>query len=155
MGKFIWHQWARFVAITASVYSVWAAFWGIFYRKFFWDFVDGTVRSPGGVQPGPGSQPFVAIIVKVPIIQIATLSIGIILLCMELPLPLIKNTSLHRTWLPRMILLITQAFLAALFYQGTNGSIWSLIALFGYTNALFRGEKMEVAKENRGKDGAA
>jgi len=72
MGKFIWHQWARFVNIFASVCAflstvsfvavlcadslrppplclcllavvVWAGFWGCLYPKFFWDFVRGSL----------------------------------------------------------------------------------------------------------------
>ena len=69
MGNFIWHEWARFVAVGASVCecslrglslqmdtdgssvdTVWAGYWGLFYRKFFWDFVNGTLRDPGGFQ---------------------------------------------------------------------------------------------------------
>ena len=30
--------------------AVWGAFWGIYYRKFFFDFLHGIVRAPGGVQ---------------------------------------------------------------------------------------------------------
>ena len=30
--------------------TVWAGYWGLFYRKFFWDFVNGTLRDPGGFQ---------------------------------------------------------------------------------------------------------
>ena len=30
--------------------AVWAAYFGLFYRKFFWDFVSGTLRDPGGLQ---------------------------------------------------------------------------------------------------------
>lgn len=30
--------------------AVWAGYFGIFYRKFFWDFVGGTLRDPGGMQ---------------------------------------------------------------------------------------------------------
>ena len=75
MGKLIWHEYSRLVAITASVcecipyhaelffYPVnrlysrgilidtfWAGFWGLIWRKFFWDFVGGTMRDPGGMQ---------------------------------------------------------------------------------------------------------
>jgi hypothetical protein len=69
MGEFIWHQWAQYVAIFASICqcsintsyrlrlppiptpffvdTAWAAIWGIFFRKFFWDFVNGQLM------PGP------------------------------------------------------------------------------------------------------
>ena len=66
MGLFIWHDWAHLVAVAASVCklyypmctrialyfvdTVWAGFWGLVYRKFFWDFVNGTLRNPGGIQ---------------------------------------------------------------------------------------------------------
>lgn len=30
--------------------TIWASFWGMLYRKFFFDFVTGIVRAPGGVQ---------------------------------------------------------------------------------------------------------
>lgn len=30
--------------------AVWASFWGLIFRKFFWDFVGGTLRDPGGLQ---------------------------------------------------------------------------------------------------------
>ena len=30
--------------------TVWAGFFGLIYRKFFWDFVHGTLRNPGGLQ---------------------------------------------------------------------------------------------------------
>lgn len=71
MGKFIWHEWARFVNIFASVCAflslpgpissvavltpsrplvppkpvdvVWAGIWGCLFPKFFWDFVRGTL----------------------------------------------------------------------------------------------------------------
>ena len=67
MGKFIWHQWAQYVTIFASVCAclppilsatascvadflrppfyadvVWAGLWGCLFPKFFWDFVRGT-----------------------------------------------------------------------------------------------------------------
>jgi hypothetical protein len=68
MGKLIWHEHARYISITASVCelpaqfsfrvtadlpktdTVWAAYFGLVYRKFFWDFVHGIRRNPGGLQ---------------------------------------------------------------------------------------------------------
>ncbi len=69
----MWHEYARYVSLSATACeclrsqatqafllprlmlspaqdTLWAAFWGIFYRKFFFDFVNGIVRSPGGLQ---------------------------------------------------------------------------------------------------------
>lgn len=37
--------------------GIWAGFWGLFYRKFFWDFVGGTLRDPGGIQYVTSSLP--------------------------------------------------------------------------------------------------
>jgi hypothetical protein len=37
MGKLIKHQWARLIALTAGAYLAWAAFWGFFYPKSFFD----------------------------------------------------------------------------------------------------------------------
>jgi ATP adenylyltransferase len=41
---------ARILDLTSGIDAVWSAYWAIFYRKFFWDFVGGVVRDPGGVQ---------------------------------------------------------------------------------------------------------
>lgn len=67
MGNLIWHEYAHYVAITSSVCeylprwfrarlltassdAVWSAYFGLFYRKFFFDFVGGILRDPGGFQ---------------------------------------------------------------------------------------------------------
>ncbi|KDR75160.1 hypothetical protein GALMADRAFT_249098 [Galerina marginata CBS 339.88] len=155
MGNLIWHEYARFVTITASVYAVWASFWGFFYRKFFWDFVGGTLRDPGGLQASPNAAIFVTLIVKAPIIQIFAMALAMIILCIELPLPMIKQLSLYRSLVVRLVLLLFQVFLTILFYQGTNAAIWSLIAAICYGRAISLGETMEEAKQNRGKGGTA
>jgi hypothetical protein len=151
MGNLVWHEYSRLLAITASVYTVWAGFWGLIYRKFFWDFVGGTLRDPGGLQPSPNAAVFITIIVKAPVVQVLAILLGLALLAIEFPLPQIKNTAIHRSLVVRTVMLCFQAFLAFLFYQGTNGAIWSCIAVMGYTRAIVLGEKMEEAKENRGK----
>jgi len=33
--------------------------------------------------------------------------------------------------------------------KGTNGAIWSLVAIFGYTRAIMLGEVMKEAKDNK------
>ncbi|THH29204.1 hypothetical protein EUX98_g4984 [Antrodiella citrinella] len=155
MGNLVWHEYARFVSMTASVYTIWAAFWGLFYRKFFWDFVGGIVRSPGGLQPSPNVSVMITLIVKAPIIQIFSMLAGFTLVALEYPLPFVKGTMFHRSLIVRIMLLLVQSVLAILYYQGTNGAIWSLIAMGCYIRAQTLGEKMEDAKQNRGKGGKA
>ncbi|RXW24983.1 hypothetical protein EST38_g910 [Candolleomyces aberdarensis] len=155
MGNLVWHSYARFVSITASVYAVWAGFWGLFYRKYFFDFVGGTLRDPGGMQAPPSAAPFVAIIVKLPLVQIIAMTLGFIMLAMECPLPLIKEYAIYRSLVVRIVLLLVQVFVNILYYQGTNAAIWSFIAAFCYWRAVSHGELMEEAKENRGKGGDA
>jgi len=149
MGNFIWHEWARFVSITASVYAVWASFWGFFYRKFFWDFVGGILRNPGGLQPAKSALPFVAVIVKIPLVQIFAITTGIALLTLEVA-PFMKRTNLYRSWIIRMVLLFQQAFLCMLFYQGTNAAVYSVIAIFAYAQAQYRGERIDDTKASSG-----
>ncbi|KAF8973073.1 hypothetical protein BDZ97DRAFT_1779219 [Flammula alnicola] len=155
MGNLIWHEYSRFVSITATVYAIWAAFFGLFYRKFFWDFVGGTLRDPGGLQPSPNAAVFVAVIVRVPVVQILSMVLGMFILAIELPLPAIKKLSLYRSLVVRIVLLLFQTFLTVLFYQGTNAAIWSLIAAGCYGRAVMLGETMAEAKQNRGKGGDA
>ncbi|KIP10934.1 hypothetical protein PHLGIDRAFT_28234 [Phlebiopsis gigantea 11061_1 CR5-6] len=155
MGNLIWHEWSRYVSLTATVYTIWAAFWGFLYRKFFWDFVGGTLRAPGGLQPADNVAVFIDIIVKAPIVQILSMILGFGILALEYPAPFLKGTSLYRSLVMRIVVLLLQAFLAILYYQGTNGAIWSLVAVIGYMRAIMLGESMAEAKENRGRGGKA
>jgi len=153
MGNLIWHEYARFISITASVYTVWSSFFGFFYRKFFWDFVGGTLRDPGGLQPPPSAAIFITLIVKVPVIQIIAMAIGFFMVALEFPLPPLKPLGIHRSLVLRIVVLLFQTMFTILFYQGTNAAIWSLIAAMCYGRAVALGEEMDVAKENRGKAG--
>jgi len=166
MGKFIWHTWAQFVAIFACVYTAWASIWGILFRKFFWDFVDGKLTGKPaeftglvcdidltcGIIPSASAQPFVAVIVNAPIVQIFALIISVCLLALEW-LPQAEKLGLYRSFIFKGAVLVIQAFLAVLFYQGTNGAIYSTLAAFGYFMAQFKGEAIEEAKDNRGRAG--
>jgi len=155
MGVFIWHEWARFVSITASAYSLWSAYWGIFYRKVFWDFVGGHLRAPGGLQPSAAIIPLANVIVKIPLIQMIAFFVALFILAVELPVPGIKNLAIYRSWVPRIVFLLLQAVLTGLYYQGTNGCIWSCIAMFGYIQAQVRGEELAELKQNRGRGGGS
>jgi hypothetical protein len=166
MGSFIWHQWARFVNIFASVYVVWAGLWGCLFPKFFWDFVRGTNLTkeaagractdaiPCGIVPAPGDAIFVNLIVKAPVIQILAMVFGVTHLVIEL-VPVVRKTAIYRSLPLKVVTLILQTFLSVLFYQGTNGAIYSFTAAIGYGVAVAKGEQMEAAKDNRGGKGGS
>jgi len=155
MGNLIWHEYARYIAITASVYTVWAGFFGFIYRKFFWDFVNGTIRNPGGLQPAAQDAFFITIIVKIPLVPIISMIMGMLMIALDYPAPFLRGTPVHRSLIVRVVGLIMQAFFAIMFYQGTNGAIWSLIAAGCYGRAIFLGETMKEAKDNKGSSGGA
>jgi hypothetical protein len=155
MGKFIWHEYARLITIVATCYTIWASLWAFVYRKFFWDFVNGTVRNPGGIQPAPQDAIFITLIVKAPIIPIFSFILGFAIVAFEYPVPWIKGTAIHRSFVVRIVALLVQIVLAFLFYQGTNGAIWSLAAVVCWTRAIMLGEVMKDAKDNKGRGGKA
>jgi len=155
MGNLVWHEYSRLISVTASIYAVWASFFGLFYRKFFWDFVGGTLRDPGGIQPAPSAAIFISIIVKVPVLQIMAMLLGLFMIALEFPLPQLRALAIHRSLVLRIVLLLFQTFINILYYQGTNAAIWSLIAAMCYSRAQILGETMFEAKENRGKVGGA
>ncbi|KAJ7141497.1 hypothetical protein C8R44DRAFT_604068 [Mycena epipterygia] len=155
MGNLVWHEYARYVSITASAYAVWCSFFALFYRKFFWDFVSGTLRDPGGLQPSPSAAIFITLIVKAPVIPIINMIFALFILAVENPLPLLKSMSIQRSLIFKVVLLVFQAFFSILFYQGTNAALWSLIAIICYLRAMALGEKIEEAKANRGQGGRA
>jgi hypothetical protein len=135
---------------------VWSSFWGFYFRKFFWDFVGGTLRNPGGIQPAPGAAVFITLIVKAPIIQILAMILALGLIALEFtPLPKVKELAIYRSFVVRIVLLSFQAFLCILYYQGTNACIYSLVAIGCYTRAQLLGETMADAKQNRGRGGQA
>jgi len=153
MGKLIWHEYAHYVAVTAAVYAVWAGYWGIFYRKFFWDFTNGIFRDPGGIQPADNVAFFITIIVKTPLVQISAMLHGMVILAIELGPPPIKRLAISRNLVLRMVLLIFLTLNNSIYYQGINAAIYSFIAAVCYARGIMLGEVMEEAKENRGKGG--
>jgi len=110
------------------------------------------MRDPGGLQAPPRSAIFVMVIIKAPIVQIISVLLAGFIIALEFPAPFLKGTRFHRSIVLRIPLLLLQVFLTALFYQGTNGAIWSLIAAGGYARAVWLGEEMKEAKENRGRE---
>ncbi|PAV18835.1 hypothetical protein PNOK_0567800 [Pyrrhoderma noxium] len=155
MGNLIWHEWARFISITAAVYAIWSGYFGIFYRKFFFDFVGGTLRDPGGMQAPKSAAFFVAIIIHAPVLQVMAMIHGAILLTLEWPLPFVKQFSIYRSIVLRMVLLLILSLNTVLYYQGVNAALYSFIAAAAYGRALMLGEEMKEAKANRGSGGKA
>lgn len=139
-------RWSSAVVDSPRTDGIWAAYWGLFYRKFFWDFIGSTLRNPGGAQyvnrslpwliklvinfqclyhlneyrPGPNVAPFITVIVKVPVVQIFAMLLGFFILALEWPLPLMKKLPIYRNIVVRMVLLFFQTFLNILFYQASR-----------------------------------
>jgi ATP adenylyltransferase len=61
--------------------------------------------------------PFIAIIVKVPVVQIASMILGMIMLVVEYPLPQIKEFAIYRSLAMRVVFLLIQVILNILYYQ--------------------------------------
>lgn len=87
-----------------------------------------------------------------PVMQIAAMLFGTLHLILELT-PQIRHMSIYRSFPLRIVTYTLQAFVAVLFYQGTNGAIYTTTAVFGYIMATIKGEIMEEAKEQRGNGG--
>ena len=153
MGNLVWHEYARYVSLTAGVYAVWSAYWGMFYRKYFFDFINGIVRAPGGIQPAASDSIFITIIVKAPIVQILSIVLALGIIALDYPAQFLKNTAAHRSFPLRIVLLFMLTFLTILFYQGTNAAIYSFIAGLCYVRAQLLGEYMPEAKDNKGRGG--
>ncbi|EJT97409.1 hypothetical protein DACRYDRAFT_25166 [Dacryopinax primogenitus] len=151
MGNLVWYEWAHYLGLTSAAYALWAGFWGLFFRKFFWDMIGGTL-GPAGIIPGPGSALFVAVIVQVPLVQILTMILSVVILMLELPpLKSMKESFVYRNFMFKASLYFGLAFLSVLFYQGINAAIYSLVTIFAYTGAQLKGEMMPEQKANKGR----
>ncbi|GAA6033885.1 hypothetical protein JCM8097_000386 [Rhodosporidiobolus ruineniae] len=82
MGVLVWSDWARLLALTSGLYIAWAGLWGVFYRKFFWDFIGGEL-GPAGIVPGPNVAFFEEITVAAPVLQILNIVNGLFTLALE------------------------------------------------------------------------
>ncbi|KZO92602.1 hypothetical protein CALVIDRAFT_567275 [Calocera viscosa TUFC12733] len=151
MGNLIWHDWAHFLGLTSATYALWAGFWGLFFRKFFWDMIGGTL-GPQGIIPGPNSAFFEVIIVQIPLVQILTMVLSVVLLMLELPpVQAIKDSFAYRNFMFKASLYFILAFHTILFYQGINAAIYSLVTIIAYVRASVRGELMPEQKANKGR----
>lgn len=119
--------------------------------------------------PRPAKQDafFIDIIVKAPVIPIFSIILGLVIIALEYPAPFMKGLAAQRSLVCKVVLLFFQTFFAIFFYQvrflpisrcdrltvavpkGTNGAIWSLVAILGYTRAIMLGEVMKEAENNK------
>ncbi|GAA5903327.1 hypothetical protein JCM6882_008136 [Rhodosporidiobolus microsporus] len=143
MGVLVWSDWSRLLALTSGTYVAWAALWGIFYRKFFWDFVGGKL-GPEGLVPSPNVAFFVKVIVDAPVLQILNLLNGLFTLALEWPLMPLMGTALHRSHAVRLVFYLWSAFLAILVYQTVDGGVFYLITLLAYARSLSKGEVIDA-----------
>ncbi|KAH8918999.1 glycoside hydrolase family 26 protein [Atractiella rhizophila] len=128
MGKLMYQDWGRLVALTSGTYVVWGAFWAFFYRKFFWDMIGG-VLGPVGLIPPSSSDIFVKLTVDFPLFQIFNLLNGLFTLALEYSVPFLENSALNRSHVFKSIFYFWCSFWAILVYQTVDASLFYLFAI--------------------------
>lgn len=137
MGKFIWSQWARLVALVAGAWQFWGALWGIFYRKYFWDFLGGKLGPTGTIAPGFAA-PFIQLIVTAPVIQGVCAICGLVTMILEWPEDPPK--AFYRSHIFKAVFYFPSAVLSALVYQTADATAIYAIAIIAYVVAIGKGE---------------
>ncbi|KAA1066749.1 hypothetical protein PGT21_023774 [Puccinia graminis f. sp. tritici] len=137
MGKLIWSDWARLVALTAGYWNLWGALWGLFYRKYFWDFIGGKL-GPAGIIPPGFAAPFIELIVTLPIIQGACIVCGLLTVLFEWPV--LPATFLYRSLTFKTVFYCFSAVLAGLVYQTADATVIYGVAILAYIVAIGKGE---------------
>ncbi|GAA5881244.1 hypothetical protein JCM16303_004861 [Sporobolomyces ruberrimus] len=142
MRQSVLTTWARLLALTSATYALWASAWAIAYRKFFWDFIDGDLRSHG-IVPSPKFEVLIRVIVEYPIVQIVNIILALLILALEFPVPFLRHTKLYRS-ISFKIGFNFLGFCCAMFlYQTVNGGIFFLITSLVYFVAFLKGEAIE------------
>ncbi|KAG0658919.1 hypothetical protein C6P46_005539 [Rhodotorula mucilaginosa] len=148
MGALVWHDWARLLALASGAYVAWAALWGFMDRKYFWDFVGGSL-GPHGIVPPPAANVFVQLIVDVPVFQIVNLVNGLLTIALEWPpIPKIKDLKLYRSYWLRIAFYVWAALVASFVYQTVMGTIFYLITTLAYVNSLRLGEQIVPTRKS-------
>lgn len=68
-------------------------------------------------RPSPKAALFIDIIVKIPLVQMAAMAIGFLIIAIEFPVPQLKQFRLYRSLIFRVVILLFQTLLTILFYQ--------------------------------------
>ncbi|GAA5910518.1 hypothetical protein JCM5296_003685 [Sporobolomyces johnsonii] len=141
MGAFIWHHWARLLALTSACFTIWAAAWGTFFRKYFWSFVGGDL-GPEGLIPPPQAAFFITTIVDFPLFQILVVINGLFTLALEFPLPQLSGTKPHGSLALRVGFYLFAALPSMFVYQTVDGGVFYLVTSLVYLRALRAGETL-------------
>jgi len=149
MGKLSFVFWARLLAMTAGLYTVWGAIWGILFRKFFFDMVGG-VLGPAGLIPPKSADPFVSLIVNVPVFQIINIINGLFTIMLDYPVPFLQTTSIYRSLVFRIAFYVYCSFFALMVYQTVDAGVFYLITAGVLTTAVNRGERIELPGQDKG-----
>ncbi|GAA5961661.1 hypothetical protein JCM3765_000466 [Sporobolomyces pararoseus] len=131
MGKLIIVMWARLLGLTSASYVLWATLWAFYYRKFFWDFIDGEL-GPQGLIPSDKVNLFIKMIVTLPIIRIINLVLSLFTILLEYPLPLFNRFKFSRSIPLRIFSHFLDFTFAMLLYQTIDGAVFHLITGFVY-----------------------
>jgi len=125
MGKIFWSHWARLIALTAGVFEIIGGIFGIFYRLSMF---------------GKLTPIFDGLILKVNIVAILCILFGIIVVAIEYPIPLLRNTILTNTSVIRIFLYFLIGAFSVINYQNVNPGLYLIISSLMYTIAAFNHE---------------
>ncbi|EGG12560.1 uncharacterized protein MELLADRAFT_86708 [Melampsora larici-populina 98AG31] len=137
MGRLIWHQWGRLMALTSGAWTAWGGAWAIFYRKFLWDFIDGRL-GPVGIIPPPEAAPFISLIVKTPVLQFACIVNGLLTILIDWPI--LPNSFLYRSLVFKSVFFLQAGIIAGLLYQTADASVLYGITILAYIIAVCKAE---------------
>ena len=127
MGQLVKSHWARLLTLVAATCHVAASIECFIWPKVFWDFT--TAHFDHSVQP-------------VPILQICNLLMALVGFAWEWPLPVISKTRWHHSIELRLLAYPASGILEVLMYQGSNASLFYLIAVVVWIWAYWEGERV-------------
>ncbi|CAG8517454.1 9501_t:CDS:2 [Acaulospora morrowiae] len=133
MGKLIWSQWAKLIALVAGVFETIGGIFGIFYRIA--TFEDVTSIFNADINP-------------VNIVSIVCIPLGLIILAIETPVFPFKDTFVSTSYAPRISLYMLISTFSIVNYQNVNPALYLFIATLMYIVAAVKGEARLQMKQN-------
>ncbi|CAI2168729.1 19788_t:CDS:2 [Funneliformis geosporum] len=129
MGKLIWNQWARLIALTAGTFEVIGGIFGIFYRYSMFNAVIKDIDF---------------LFNPINVVAILCIIFGTIVLAIELPLKFLNNTIITTSYIPRILLYFIISAISVFNYQNVNPALYLFIAMLMYIKAAVNGETNRV-----------